>query len=346
MANYIEIRTEIADYLTNTAVNDTRVKKLVTNAQKEIRNFFVKKPQGALFHMIRRMDTDTLPSISSLTESTGGTLTAATYSYRVSAVNALGETLASTASTIVVSGGTASVILIWTDTPGATSYNVYGRDSGTELLIASSTTLTYTDTGALTPAGALPTATTYVTVAADTQTIALPNDYEKLEYMSFINTTTSTRFNIVPRFSQRSFAHNTSDIGTTNTSRPAYFTRLGDNIKLDSPTDIAYGLEFSWTAKFLTLAEDKDTNWLTLNEDKLLIFGALVEAIPFVEQDPRASTWETIFNKKLQDLWERDLAERRSGQHDDDIRGYGPNEPAFLSRSSRHGNIIADSTGG
>lgn len=105
------------------------------------------------------------------TATTGGSLAAATYSYRVSATNALGETLASTATTIATTGTTSTVTVNWGAVTGATGYKVYGRTGGTELLIASvGAVTTYTDTGAVTPAGALPTANT---TATNTNTVSL-----------------------------------------------------------------------------------------------------------------------------------------------------------------------------
>lgn len=101
------------------------------------------------------------------TATTGGTLAAATYSYRVSATNALGETLASTATTITTTGATSTVTVNWGAVTGATGYKVYGRTGAGELLIASvGAVTTYTDTGAVTPAGALPAANTTATATA------------------------------------------------------------------------------------------------------------------------------------------------------------------------------------
>jgi hypothetical protein len=95
---------------------------------------------------------------------TGGTLSAATYTYRISALNANGETLASLVLAAVTSGATSRVSLDWSAgaVEGATSYKIYGRTAGAELYIASTTAvvLTYIDTGAITPAGALPAANT------------------------------------------------------------------------------------------------------------------------------------------------------------------------------------------
>lgn len=105
---------------------------------------------------------------ASSTSTSGGTLAAATYSYRVSKVVFGIETQASTAKTQVTTGSTSTVTIDWSagvDTR-ATSHKIYGRTGGTELLIATVTmpTTSFVDDNTLTPAGALPAATTAITV--------------------------------------------------------------------------------------------------------------------------------------------------------------------------------------
>lgn len=92
------------------------------------------------------------------TATTGGTLAPATYAYRIAARNVLGSTLASTEVTIVVPAGTSTntVTVNWNPVPGATSYDVYGRSSGSELKMATLASTVWTDNGSVTPSGALP----------------------------------------------------------------------------------------------------------------------------------------------------------------------------------------------
>jgi len=93
-----------------------------------------------------------------------GTTGATTYGYRVSAINNVGETLA--CSTVSTTSGNATLTssnlnrISWTKVSNATGYNVYGRTSGSELLLATVTGLHYDDTGTATPAGALPSSNT------------------------------------------------------------------------------------------------------------------------------------------------------------------------------------------
>ena len=101
------------------------------------------------------------PSGLTLT-ATSGTLGAATYYYRVSATTAAGETIPCVEKSLSV-GASSGIIVSWQQEPGATGYRVYGRATGAELFIAAVTsgaTTSYTDTGSITPAGAMPTVNT------------------------------------------------------------------------------------------------------------------------------------------------------------------------------------------
>ncbi len=102
------------------------------------------------------------PTISSVTTATtGGTLAAGTFGYRVAANGTTGTTLPSAEVTVVTTGSTSANTINWGAVSGAASYNVYGRTSGGELLLASGVAGTsYVDTGASVPAGALPTTNT------------------------------------------------------------------------------------------------------------------------------------------------------------------------------------------
>ena len=116
---------------------------------------------------------------------TGGTGT--TYGYRVSALTRDGETLAS--STVTVSGGATLSISVYNTVSfnpvvGAYAYRVYGRTSGSELLLKTLTLADIGDTfqagwrddGSLTPSGALPTSNTTGNLYVGGQASVTPGD--------------------------------------------------------------------------------------------------------------------------------------------------------------------------
>lgn len=142
--------------------------------------------------------TTLLPSPSGLALGSGppiGTLTNGTYGYRVSALTGLGETLACAEVTITLAGGTSSqcVIINWTGVPGATSYRVYGRTSGSELFMilhnaTASTAQSTIDTGAAPASGALPSSNTAALSLDDSTT---NNDAEARELANVLHDSAS-----------------------------------------------------------------------------------------------------------------------------------------------------------
>lgn len=103
------------------------------------------------------------PVLNALTTATtGGTLAAATYFYRITATTSAGETTGSNEQSITTSGTTSTVDLSWAAVTGATGYRVYrGTTSGDlSLLTTLGAVTSYTDTGAATTAGSVPTTNT------------------------------------------------------------------------------------------------------------------------------------------------------------------------------------------
>ena len=89
-----------------------------------------------------------------------GTTGATTYGYRICALNSAGTTLASTTVTTTTGNATLTTSnfnrVTWDRVEEATSYQIYGRTSGSELSMGNTTGLHFDDTGTVTPSGALP----------------------------------------------------------------------------------------------------------------------------------------------------------------------------------------------
>ena len=111
-------------------------------------------------------DTCTTTSLVSLSKpvislQAFGTTGSTIYSYRVSALNSFGETLASDA--VIISNGnsvlssTNFIRISWQPNSYATSFKIYGRTVNNELLIATVNNTFFDDLGTNTPNGALPT---------------------------------------------------------------------------------------------------------------------------------------------------------------------------------------------
>ncbi len=131
---------------------------IVAGGEKAMVLFYPKHGPGSYGNSIAiRVKSENLrqPTAPTLaTAASGGTLAAATYSYKISALSATGESLASTAASVVIGSGTTNkVTLTWTAVNGAVGYKVYGRTAATEkyMTTVGGSTLTFEDTGSVTP---------------------------------------------------------------------------------------------------------------------------------------------------------------------------------------------------
>ena len=87
-------------------------------------------------------------TVTPSTSTTGGALAAGPYFYKVTALNAAGETLPSAEATQTTTGSTSTVTLSWTTVAGASSYNIYRSTvTNAETLIANTLTNGYVDAG-------------------------------------------------------------------------------------------------------------------------------------------------------------------------------------------------------
>ena len=96
----------------------------------------------------RIFDASRVPAATLTTSASGGTLISGTYRYEVSAVSAGGVEIPGTiASVTIASGLTNTITISWSLYPGASSYNVYGRDASGLRLLKNVTGTSYVDTG-------------------------------------------------------------------------------------------------------------------------------------------------------------------------------------------------------
>lgn len=125
----------------------------VMKADKGIEYIVLRTPAVDVLASAMAMDIPTLVEVVG-----GGTLPdATTYSYGVAVTTASGIVTVKSVATITTTALNNQITVSWTAYPGATSYQLYRRTgSGALLQLYTGTALTFTDTGAVTPAGAPP----------------------------------------------------------------------------------------------------------------------------------------------------------------------------------------------
>lgn len=86
----------------------------------------------------------------------------------------------------------------------------------------------------------------------------------------------------------------------TATDEPEFYADYDFDHWLISPTpDQDYPWEVSYYEKLQPLDATNETNWLTDVVPQLLLYATLLEAAPFLKNDARIQTWQTLYDRAL-----------------------------------------------
>lgn len=102
----------------------------------------------------------------------------------------------------------------------------------------------------------------------------------------------------------RAYWPNESETGT-----PLFYSDYNYDNWLFVPTpDVAYPFEVLYYELPPLLDDTIQTNWLTEYAPQLLLYGALLEATPFLKNDERIGTWQQYYDRAASMLNGEDLA--------------------------------------
>ena len=105
--------------------------------------------------------------------------------------------------------------------------------------------------------------------------------------------------------------------GSDTTGKPKAYTLIGDEIQLAPIPDSTYTLEMAFYEKFTPLGDGTSgtvtSNWLTTNAPDVLLYGALLEAEPFIKNDERIALWLNAYNGAVKKIQDADARDRHSG---------------------------------
>lgn len=87
--------------------------------------------------------------------------------------------------------------------------------------------------------------------------------------------------------------------------KPFVYTSFTNNYRVAPGPDGAYPYTIYYSAKFAALA-DAGTNWLLENAPDVYLYGALLEAAPYLRDDGRVQLWATAYQNAISKLQQQD----------------------------------------
>jgi hypothetical protein len=146
---------------------------------------------------------------------------------------------------------------------------------------------------------------TTATVAADS-TVELPSDF--LEVRDFVVVGNPVR--PLNYFSPSAFNRNTR---TWESGKPLDYTVLANDFQLAPVPDAVYTVKLFYFAAPAFLSDANTSNVFLANTPDALLYGALLEAEPYLMNDARINTWGTMFDRAISSIVRSDEQGQYSG---------------------------------
>ena len=89
---------------------------------------------------------------------------------------------------------------------------------------------------------------------------------------------------------------------------PAYYGDYDYTHWLVAPTpDVAYTFEVLYYERIQPLDSSNQTNWFTIYAPQALLYGSLLQAMPFLKNDERSPMWQAHYDQIMQTLKQEDI---------------------------------------
>lgn len=105
----------------------------------------------------------------------------------------------------------------------------------------------------------------------------------------------------------------TRDARADESGLPVFYTVLASEFQFAPIPDTAYVLEILYYAQPTVLSESNSSNVFLANYPDALLYGALLEAEPYLINDARTTTWADLYNRAVLNIQSSDQNSEYSG---------------------------------
>ena len=141
---------------------------------------------------------------------------------------------------------------------------------------------------------------------ADSEYYTLPDNYVAMRNIQ-LNTDPKTPLEyLTPEQMDRIHAGSTK-------GKPKAFSIIGNNLQLRPIPDSVYEIEILYFKHFTPLSDGNTTNDMLTNHPDVYLYGALVEAEPYLQNDKRIQVWSAYYDRAKKDIIDSNERDRHSG---------------------------------
>jgi len=141
---------------------------------------------------------------------------------------------------------------------------------------------------------------------ADTEYYSLPDNYIAMRNIQ-LNTDTKTPLEyLTPEQMDRIK-------GGSSKGKPKAYSIMGNTFQLRPIPDAIYEIEMLYFKYFTALSDSNTTNDMLTYHPDIYLYGSLVEAEPYLQNDKRVQTWAAFYDRAKKDIIESNERDRHSG---------------------------------
>ena len=151
---------------------------------------------------------------------------------------------------------------------------------------------------------------TAITMTGKVRDYSLPAGFTGMKEFHLTTSPVTPLSYITPEMMNRMWAG-------SNTGKPQAFTLFSDagtrKIKVGPAPDSAYTTSMLYLKKIDNLSVTNTTEVMLTENPDIYLYGALLEAEPFLMNDARVQLWASMLQQVAKDLQDRDIFDRHSG---------------------------------
>lgn len=147
------------------------------------------------------------------------------------------------------------------------------------------------------------------TATIDTQYSAVPADFLEIRSIKITSATP-----IKPLVFQSIETMDDMDAKSAGVNGiPSNFTVVGNQIRVNPSPSGSFTAELAYYAKFDKLSDSVASNWILSNHPDAYLYGALLQAAPYLKDDERTNVWTTLYVSAVEAIRSSDERAASSG---------------------------------
>jgi hypothetical protein len=88
----------------------------------------------------------------------------------------------------------------------------------------------------------------------------------------------------------------------SSNGRPQFFTMIGEEFQVVPSPDSSYTGELTYYEKIQSLSDSNTSNWMLENHPDIYLYGSLMQAAPYLDDDERIPTWGGLYSRAIESL--------------------------------------------